>query len=554
MSGLIGADPQDLNNLATAMDQGARSLDQARTQLGGFIKNVRWNGEDAFRARSNFNTKHAPQLSTAAVMLRETADRLRKQATEQENASAADGGELGTGAGFAQDPGRNLPFLGGAKGEVDVGFGPDGETSKTVTVTGKAGIKESTSFDNVPGLGKVGVDAGISAVSSYSAQASTSKDWDTYKVTSVFGVEGSAGIDLKKFGLKGTIYAGDELTYQLKVPHGVDPSTIDVNNPASWPKGTTLQVDESTVRKNGQTVSYGPLSADGTVTNKDGTARIVTRNADGSVSVMDGPKESIKNSFKLGVGFDEFKASFGADKSLEQSAYRSVTFDPNSDAGKSALAGVLNGGGLPAKDGPGLSDVKTVETTAYNHSLNANVSLPGASASWNGESTSTTQIVTTNGDGRTDVVATSHLPGAPDLVRSNSLDPSGHVVPGSTKYEFHLKDISQADTEVLNQPQYSGVYGGVGLKEGDNVTVTFTQSQLNEYYAKAQSEYKAAEGASSMLSDTAQLGGYPAENFPIYLQQSAMNGQMLTEVFRFSGGGGDGGPSPDRFPGTVAKK
>ena len=92
MTGMIGADPQELKDLARTMDAGAKTLDVAKMRLKSSFQNIKWNGDDAQRAKSNFAGTHVPQLSRVADMLRETAAELRKDAQEQVTASAAGGG------------------------------------------------------------------------------------------------------------------------------------------------------------------------------------------------------------------------------------------------------------------------------------------------------------------------------------------------------------------------------------------------------------------------------------------------------------------------------
>lgn len=95
MSGFIGSDPEELRSLAKHMDGGADQLDGLRKQLGGRFQSVRWEGADAQRAKGEFRTVHTRILAQAAVMLRDTAELVRKDAQEQTTTSSGSG--AGTG-------------------------------------------------------------------------------------------------------------------------------------------------------------------------------------------------------------------------------------------------------------------------------------------------------------------------------------------------------------------------------------------------------------------------------------------------------------------------
>lgn len=89
MSGFIGADPEELRNLAKHMDNSAEQLDGTRADLLSNFQRVRWVGEDANRAKGEFRASHAKKIQQATSMLRETADLVRKQAQEQTQASSS---------------------------------------------------------------------------------------------------------------------------------------------------------------------------------------------------------------------------------------------------------------------------------------------------------------------------------------------------------------------------------------------------------------------------------------------------------------------------------
>lgn len=108
VSGFIGSDPEELRSLAKHMDGGADQLDGLREQLGGRFQSVRWTGADAQRAKGEFRTIHARRIAEAAVMMRDTAELVRKEAREQSTISS--GGGAGAGpSGF--EIAKALPLI-----------------------------------------------------------------------------------------------------------------------------------------------------------------------------------------------------------------------------------------------------------------------------------------------------------------------------------------------------------------------------------------------------------------------------------------------------------
>lgn len=108
VSGFIGSDPEELRSLAKHMDGGAEQLEGLREQLGGRFQSVRWEGADAQRAKGEFRTVHARKIAEVAVMMRDTAELVRKEAQEQTTISSQGGGGTGP-SGF--EIAKALPLI-----------------------------------------------------------------------------------------------------------------------------------------------------------------------------------------------------------------------------------------------------------------------------------------------------------------------------------------------------------------------------------------------------------------------------------------------------------
>lgn len=89
---MVGADIAGLRMAATVIDRQAQRIEgmvkAVQTALG---RATAWGGRDAEQFRADWNGKTRLQLNQAAAMLKSAGQELRKQADEQEEASAASG-------------------------------------------------------------------------------------------------------------------------------------------------------------------------------------------------------------------------------------------------------------------------------------------------------------------------------------------------------------------------------------------------------------------------------------------------------------------------------
>lgn len=104
--GFLGAEPQQLIELAGTMRDAAAKLDGASKSLTGKISlNMRWQGPDAARLKSDWHSRHVPRIAAASALLNNSADGIIKQANEQISASAA----MGTADGAGNAGGMTAP-------------------------------------------------------------------------------------------------------------------------------------------------------------------------------------------------------------------------------------------------------------------------------------------------------------------------------------------------------------------------------------------------------------------------------------------------------------
>ncbi|MFC8303666.1 hypothetical protein ACFUCV_08255 [Specibacter sp. NPDC057265] len=111
--GMIGADPEQLRDLAKIMESSGSQLKQVSGSLNGVIARVRWVGPDSEKFRGQWNNGMRKTLHSTALMLAEHSSLLKNQADEQVRASAVDGGSPGGGSG---SPGGGSGGAGGGSG------------------------------------------------------------------------------------------------------------------------------------------------------------------------------------------------------------------------------------------------------------------------------------------------------------------------------------------------------------------------------------------------------------------------------------------------------
>lgn len=101
---MYGADIATLRSLAAQLDRAADQLDAHRTFLGNAVQQSAWHGPDAERFRGEWQSQHSTRVAASARLLRETAATVRRNADEQERASAIDGDAHGSPSGSHGSP------------------------------------------------------------------------------------------------------------------------------------------------------------------------------------------------------------------------------------------------------------------------------------------------------------------------------------------------------------------------------------------------------------------------------------------------------------------
>lgn len=151
MSEMLGADLEELRALARDFSGNSQKLVQAQKIIDGAVNQLPryWQGPDAQRFASQWRGQHRGVISRTAAMLDESADLLKKNAQEQEQASSVaslsgPGGSSGGGGGGGGISGINKILTGNAWGEGykdgDLGGNIKAATDSGVADLGRAGV------------------------------------------------------------------------------------------------------------------------------------------------------------------------------------------------------------------------------------------------------------------------------------------------------------------------------------------------------------------------------------------------------------------------------
>lgn len=101
---MIGADTDKLRELALRFEELSGSVAEAAAMTSRSVHDVRWQGPDADRFRSDYRARAATRLSDLGALLQDDAERLRGQADDQDRCSrawSASNGSVSTAAASA---------------------------------------------------------------------------------------------------------------------------------------------------------------------------------------------------------------------------------------------------------------------------------------------------------------------------------------------------------------------------------------------------------------------------------------------------------------------
>ncbi len=148
MTGLVGADADDLEEAAAQLSKTGSDFGQVGRPIRHQLYSTRWEGRNADQFRHDWDRTFGPALQRAEVFLHEAATKLRKNASDQRRISSVNHGPRGP-------QGNRSPVTG--KSSLIPIWGPS-------SLPGKLGelIREAASFLELLGaLGEFGAEGGM---------------------------------------------------------------------------------------------------------------------------------------------------------------------------------------------------------------------------------------------------------------------------------------------------------------------------------------------------------------------------------------------------------
>jgi len=85
---LIGQDPEQVKNLAKQLDSKASEIKNVISQLTSAVNSVQWQGQDAQKFKSDWQSNHVPQLNKVVDALQNASQSAKRNAAEQEQTSS----------------------------------------------------------------------------------------------------------------------------------------------------------------------------------------------------------------------------------------------------------------------------------------------------------------------------------------------------------------------------------------------------------------------------------------------------------------------------------
>lgn len=424
-----------------------------------------------------------------------------------------------------------------ANGTGGVAFGPDG-----VTVNGGVGINagpigaehsveyekgedsskltSTTSVTLEGGEGKP-VSGSVEYQQTNVEELKTNEDGSvTYQVTGESKLTLEAGVDAKQVKVDASWLSGQRTVHTVTVPKGTDVATIDPNNPAAWPEGTRVMISSEDYQGSTLGVSYRNFGVEAGSEVRDGTAIVMEKKADDTVSVSTGPTSGFTTSGKLKVDIGAgIGAELGGENKTDFTFYKSFDIDLAADGGQQTFNDVLTGRQAPTADANGVSNLMDVTTGTWNYTGSAQITTPlgdfgpehqeGSNTVWKTFADGHIEYQRTydaNGDGKPEVTTVTR-----------SADGTTFDEPS---YTFHIPITNEM--EAHNGAQFAA---DPDLKVGDMVEVTLSESELQDMRQKDMSFNTLNE------TETPETERRMVSAFAEYIGRSGNSEAMMEKLF-----------------------
>lgn len=597
--GFYGADIGELRALAQSLTTASEALTTTRSTLDSTVSGARWAGPDGDELRGRWSAELGPALAAATATLRDAADKVRKNADQQESASSdGTGGPGGGGSGGSAGGPGGGPGSGGGPGGGGSGSGDESPGGPKVTVKGDH--ESGTDNGSLGNPATEGTDAKVgfgvshdpeSGETTYSGSGSLSDWMKTTNGSKIsFGVNGGAeytvgeksedgfttytsksdvsigvegGIDKGGTGVSGGYTTGVTSEYTVKVPDGAgvtDPGSINPFDPRSMPVGSSVTMDGGSYSETELNAAFRHIAVESSVKDADGVTSLIERTGDDTVRVTAGPTEAVANHAGLGLDFDAVKVMLGNTTSLDGASLRSAEFDLSTPEGQAAYDTYLVTGEIPADPSTGISGTTKIERVEYDSTSTVGFDTPVGGAEWEIGQNTGSLVATTNPDGSTEQLLTATYGDRGDFRMSQAFDASGTEDLSARTYSFDVT-ADEMSSQYLNMREFSGIDTPQTIRPGDTVTISLTQDQMDQFRSTSIDSVENYEsvGAPPAQVFTTDYDGKPlsSEQIAFNLARGPRSDLELVQLISDINQGADGDFTNDdvaAFPGTVTRR
>lgn len=495
-----GADTARLRDIATTMrgeGQRVQDVSDGLVPLAAMLHEA-WGGPDAEQLLTRVEGLRPTIASTGATLVA-WAEELRGQA-DQQSAASGEGGGVG-GAGTPGRGGAGNPFAGlSTSGSARAGGGrlagggllPSGEGGVPLTNAIGDGSQTDPGRKVQPGhvsnsdtkeagkvvKGKVTATETVDVSKEFVDSEGRSVQTTTVSARVEVGIGGEAGGKGTggSFGASG----GTEVSYEVTAPVGVDPTSIDPNDPASWPPGTSVRFGEEYFAAFEAEARFRGIIANAGYEFGTESYVEVSKGSGDQVVVQVGDAEFLRASSELGVGTPDLNIKGGASSETSSGTAKEVTIDMSTAQGRQSFEDIMNGA-PPSADAPGVVDV--ADLTVFNASKSLGVSgtagdfsAGGTLGEWNAGG-----VQRTHADGTT-TLEWSGLQSGTQVGGVATFDANGDMIEGKSTYYMRLEGVSPDAAA-----EYNNFYLGENTAPAhdNNVVLNFTHGDISQMKVQA---------------------------------------------------------------------
>lgn len=317
--------------------------------------------------------------------------------------------------------------------------------------------------------------------------------------------------------------SGFETTYKVTLP-GEDQSVeaagaVNPFDPTTIPVGGSVTLDSSAYAETSLAGSFRMIGTETNIKEADGVSYTVDRVDADTVRVTTGPTETINAFNGVGLRAGDISLMAGREDQLHGATLQTAEFDISTIEGQSAYAH-FNTTGQIAHETAGVDNVATIARIDYSSQTQLRAGNDSIGVVLGGQANLGSAVQVTYPDGShsltTDLTYGANVP----LTISQRFDAAGNELPGERSYVFALEtdrpsynwvernifgqneaSEEQANADLLNWALTGGVDGAGPVQAGENVTLTFSESQLEALIGQTRATVEGGGGIGGAHSD-----------------------------------------------------